>query len=95
MNTMGSMDIRQKIAWLSVERLRPLSGMEIWFASLPRSRLGKQTNKGLCNWKEIEKASELWNRDVETRLREGASTEIEKKSRGMLERSIGLFRIRK
>ena len=92
---MGSMGIQRKIAWFSDERLKPLSETGSWSGSLPRSEFGKQISKGLCHWKEIEKASELWNQGVETWLREGVSMGIEKKSRGMLKRSKGLFRIRR
>jgi hypothetical protein len=52
-------------------------------------------NKDPCHWKEIEKASEMWNRDAETWLRERVSMGIEKKSRGMLESYRYLTKIRK
>ena len=91
---MGSMGIQRKIAWFSDERSKPLLGTESWSGSLPRSEFGKQISKGLCHWKD-EKAYKLWNRDAETRLREGANMEIEKKNRGMLERSRDLSKIRK
>ena len=77
------MSIQWKIAWCSDERSKPWSGTGSWSGSLPKSRFGKQISKGLYHWKEIEKASKLWNRDAK------------KKSRGMLERSIDLFRTRK
>jgi hypothetical protein len=69
--------------------------MESWLGSSHRNRFGKQISKDTCRYKEIEKASDMQNRDSKTRLRDRVGVKIEKKSRGMLERCKDLFRIRK
>jgi hypothetical protein len=69
--------------------------MKDWSGSLPRNRFGKLIRKDLCHWKEIEKASKLWNRDAVTRLRERVSMGIEKKSSGTLKRCRDLSKIKK
>jgi Holliday junction resolvasome RuvABC ATP-dependent DNA helicase subunit len=62
---------------------------------LHRNRFGKQINKDTYSSKEIEKASDMRNRDAETRLRERVCSKIKKKSRGTLERCRDLSKIRK
>jgi hypothetical protein len=68
--------------------------MESWSGSLHRNRFEKQINKDTNYWKKIEKVSNMWNRDTETRLRERVGM-IKKRSKGTLERHKGLSRIRK
>jgi hypothetical protein len=63
-----------------------------WSDSLCRKGFGKRISKDV--WKEVKKVSGTVNRDVETRLRERAST-IENKSREMLKKYRDLFRIRR
>jgi hypothetical protein len=63
--------------------------------SWPKNGVEKRTSKAHSHWKDIEKASEHLNRDVETRLREEANMGIEKRSRGMPGKNIGPIRIRR
>ena len=60
-----------------------------------RKGFEKQIRKDPYHWKEIDKASEMWNRDAETRLRKRVNMGIEKKSRKMFERCRDLTKIRK
>jgi hypothetical protein len=91
---MRIMGIQQKIACLFVERSRTLYEMGSWSDSLRMSGFGKQISKDANYCKEIEKVSDMQNRDAKTRLRERVGM-IEKRSRGTLERCRGLFRIKK
>ena len=87
----GIMGIQQRIAWCFDERSKCLSGMESCSGSWPKNGVGKRISKAHSHWKEIEKASEHMNQDVETQLREKAIMGIEKRSKGMPEkRSKGM-----
>jgi hypothetical protein len=62
---------------------------------LHRNGFEKLIRNDLCRWREIKKASKLWNRNAETQARERVSIWIEKKSKGTLERYRDLSKIRK
>ena len=95
MNAMGTMGIQQRTTWCFNERLKYLSEMESCSGSWPKNGVDKRISKAHSHWKEIKKASEPLNRDIETRLQEEASIKIEKRSRGMPGKSRGLIRIRR